>query len=172
MAATFLDHLAQIVHGIEKDVIQLPDLGLDVARNRQVDDQHGAVAACLECPLDQSFADDRQWARGRRDDDVLSRDDITKIVERNHPAGVTLSQLLSPLDRAVGECHRPWTLSAEMRRTQLDHLARTDQQDLLLRDARVDPLRQAHGSRCQGNRALADLRRGSHLLSDRKGLLE
>jgi len=64
LAATFLHHFAQIVHGIEEDIIQLPNLSLYVARNCQVDDQHGTVATRLECPLDQSLADDGQWARG------------------------------------------------------------------------------------------------------------
>ena len=59
-----------------------------------------------------------------------------------------------------------------MRRAELDHLARADEQNGLLRHRREDPLRHPDASRGHGDRVRADVGVRADLLGDGEGSLE
>ena len=65
-----LDDVRQVVDAVEEHVVELRRLGLDVARHREVDDEHRRVPARLDHALEQALAEDRQRARRAGDDDV------------------------------------------------------------------------------------------------------
>ena len=46
--------IAQVVDGVQKGVVQLGHLGLDVARHGQVGEEHGFVPALFQGTLDQA----------------------------------------------------------------------------------------------------------------------
>ena len=107
----------QVVDGVEVDVGQARDLGLDVARHRQVDHEHRPVAARLQRALDRAQADDRQRARGARDDDVELGQARRQVGQAHRFGAEARGRALSPRSqRAVGDRHRARLARREMGR--------------------------------------------------------
>ena len=50
----------EIVHGVEKHIVERPDLPFDVPRHGKVEHEHGPVPPGPQRALDQTLADDRQ----------------------------------------------------------------------------------------------------------------
>ena len=55
--AIFPDHALEVVDGVQIDVVQLGDLGFDVARHGDVHHEHRPVLARLERALDRALAE-------------------------------------------------------------------------------------------------------------------
>src|SRR6266403_3153069 len=51
-----LDYVGQVVDAVQEYVVNLSSFGLDIARHRQIDDEHRLVPACLDRALQQSLA--------------------------------------------------------------------------------------------------------------------
>ena len=163
----------QVVHRVEVDVGQARDLGLDVARHRQVDHEHRAVPARLQRALDRAQADDRQRAGGAGDDGV----EFVQPRAAGRPAAATRRRSapasLSPRSSvrlataiALGRARR------EVRGHQFDHLAGADEQHADLAQVLEQLRRQPHRGGGHADRMGADLGRGAHLLGDRERALE
>ena len=101
-----LDDVRQVVDAVEEHVVELARFGLDVARHREIDDEHRRVAARLDHPLEQPLADDRQRARGAGDDDVELVQPVGQLVQRDRVGAEALGELLAALERAVGDGDR------------------------------------------------------------------
>jgi hypothetical protein len=65
-----LHDVLQVVDGVEINVVELGDFGLDIARYREIDQEHRAVLAILQRAFDRALAQDRQLARGRGNHDI------------------------------------------------------------------------------------------------------
>ena len=70
VAQVRLHHLLQIVDVVNKDAVQVIQPGINVARHRNVDEEHRAVLACLQKLFAMLFAEDGMWRARRADDDV------------------------------------------------------------------------------------------------------
>ena len=57
----FLDDLLEVVHSVEVDVIELRDLGCDVARHGDVDHEDRAMSAALQRGADHLLVENVQW---------------------------------------------------------------------------------------------------------------
>ena len=127
--------LAQVVHRVEEDVVELADLALDVARHREIEHQHRAVLARLQRALDQALADDRQRAR---------RASSRRCRARRAAEARSFSAMARPRKRSARCCARSGVRLANVMRRgcwaakcvarELDHLARADEEHALLRD--------------------------------------
>ena len=67
-----VDHLAEVVDGVDVHVVETIDLGLDVTGNGKVDDEHRTVLAFIDGALDHAQTDDRQGGGRAGDDDVVA----------------------------------------------------------------------------------------------------
>ena len=103
----FARDLAEIVHGIEKDVVERADFRFDVARHREIEHEHRAVLARLQRAFDESLADERQRRGGRAHDDVVQRELRRQVVQRDDAAEKALGELLRARFGAVRERHVP-----------------------------------------------------------------
>ena len=135
----------QVVDRVEEHVVELADLGLDVARHREVDHEHRPAAARLQRALDQALAEDRQRGsrcrtprcRARAAARRASRSSIARALKRSASACARSSVRLATVMRA-GRC------AAKCVARELDHLARADEQHALVLEAREDALGELH----------------------------
>jgi hypothetical protein len=83
-----------------------------------------------------------------------------------------MRQALRALQRAVGHREVRRRLRGKMRGAQLDHVARADEQHLLVLQAREDARRELHRRRRHRHARRADAGGAAHLLGDGEGALE
>ena len=81
LVAVVLDHVLQVVDVVEVGVAHAVDLGVEVARHGDVDEEHGAVPAALEGALDDLPGDDVVRRRGGADDDVGDGEVLLEVLE-------------------------------------------------------------------------------------------
>jgi hypothetical protein len=167
-----LHALAEVVDGVEIDVGQLRDLGLDVARHREVDHEHRPAAARLQRALDGAQPDDRQRARGARDDGVELVQPLRQVGQAQRLRAEAAGELLAALERAVGHRHAARLARREVRGDQLDHLAGADEEHVQLAQVLEQLAGQPHGRGRHADRMRADLGGGAHLLGHREAALE
>ena len=172
LLAAHLHQRREIVDGVEVDVGQARDLGLDVAWHGEVDHEHRPVPARLQRPLDGAQADDRQRAGGARDDDVELGQPRRQVGEREGRRREARAELVGARRAAVRDREQARLAGREVGRGQLDHLAGADEEHLGLAHVLEKLRRQAHRGRRHADRMAADLGRRAHLLGDRERALE
>jgi hypothetical protein len=167
-----LHHGGEVVDGVEVHVLQGLDLGLDVARYRQVDHEHRAVPALAQGALDRAQADQRQGAGGAAHHDVEVAQPRGQVGQPHRLAAEARGEPFAALGGAIGDGDRFRLAGGEMRRGQLDHLAGTDEQDARLAQVLEELAGQAHGGGGHADGMRADLGGGAHFLGDGEGALE
>ncbi|CUJ48692.1 Uncharacterised protein [Achromobacter xylosoxidans] len=167
-----LDQAAQVIDGIQVDVVQAADLGFDVARHGQVDHHHGTVAAQARGPFHHPQTEDGQGA-GRTGDHHVEFGQALGQVRQLHGAGrEPVGQQLGALGRAIGHHHAARTLRGEVGGAQLDHFARADEQRAGLVQVAEHAFGQAHRGGGHGHRLRADGGLRTDFLGHREGALE
>ena len=78
LAQVGVDHFLQIVDIVEEDVVELVDGGLDIARHRDIDQEHRPVAARGDHALHLVFVQDVVRRAARRDHDIHLRQHAEK----------------------------------------------------------------------------------------------
>ena len=78
--------LAEVVHAVEEDVVHVGDLGFDVARHREVDDEDRAMAALLIARSSMPLPRMGSGLGGRGDDDVVAGNSSGSAVSGITPA--------------------------------------------------------------------------------------
>src|SRR5262249_28590950 len=169
---SLLHQPAEIIHRIEKYVVEVADFGFDIARHGEIDHQHRQAPPRFERAFDEPPADDRELARGTSHYDVMAGNIVGQIVERLRHAFEARGKLVRSLDGAVGKRGGTGPLSGKVRGGQFDHLAGADKENLLLRDAGIDALGDLHRSRRHRYRRFADLGVAAYLFGDVERLLE
>src|ERR1035441_9408046 len=115
--------LLQIVDVVNEDAVQLVQLGIDIARDRDVDEEHGTVAALAEEPFAVLLAEDGvRRARGT-DNDVGIENGLVKPFEWDRRAVELFRQRRSPLERPVGNVDLRGAMRQQMAGSQFAHLA-------------------------------------------------
>ncbi len=120
----------------------------------------GRWRARLQRALDGTEADDRQRARGARDDDVELGEPCRQVGEREGRRREARAELVGARSqRAVGDRDRARMARREVGRRELDHLARADEQHLGLAQVLEQLRGEAHRGRRHADRMAADLGR-------------
>ena len=167
-----LHHIGQVVDGVEVDVGQRLDLGLDVARHGQVNHEHGPVLAQFHGALDRAQANDGQRAGGAADDRVELVQAAGQVGQAHHFGAKAAGELFAALQRAVGNRHRLGVAGSKVRGRQVNHFAGADKQNLDFAQILEQLAGQAH-RRCRHADAVrANLGAGAHLLGHGKRALE
>jgi hypothetical protein len=104
--------------------------------------------------------------------DVELRKALRQFVQRDRFGLQSRRQRRATLERAVGNGDRSRLPCGEVRRAQIDHLARADQQHALLGDRRKDALGEPDRGGGHRNRCAADVGMRAHVLGDGKRALE
>ena len=97
---------------------------------------------------------------------------VGKLVQRDRFGAEARGELAPALERAVGDGDRLRLLGREVRRRELDHLARADQQQPLVRDRREDALGELHRRGGHRDRRAADVGLRAHVLGHGERALE
>ena len=147
-------------------------LGFDVPWYRQVDHEHGPVAAFFQGPLDGAQANDGQGAGGAADDRVEFVQSIGHVGQSDHPGPKALGQLLATLQGAVGNRHAFGIFGGEMRDRQFDHFARTHEQHADVLQVLEQLPCQTHRRSGHADGMRADFGRTAHLFGHGKGALK
>ena len=143
---TIFDNLRQIVDRIKKDIVEFADFDLHVTRHRQIDHEHRPVTTRLDRPFDQPQTENRQLAGRTGDHDVEFGQPSRQVFQTDSLRAKTVGQCPPPVDGAVGDDDLLGLLRGKVRRAQLDHFARADEQHTLIGNAFEDAPGQAHGA--------------------------
>ena len=160
------DDLGEIVDRIQIDVAQLRHFGFDVARHRDVDHEHRAVAAAADRGFDGAFTEHRERTAGGRNDDVVLREHARYVGELDRARTEVRCQRTRVGERAVRDRHRTDAGIAQVLRDQFDRVAGAEQQRRVLRQVGEDLLRERHRGVRDRHRIAADVGIGAHLLRD------
>ena len=167
-----LHHLGQVVHRVQVNIAESFDFGLNVARHRQIDHEHGAALALFQRPLHRTQANDGQGAGGAADHCIKLVQTIGQIPQTHHFAAKTAGQLLAALQGAVGNGNGFGVFGSKVRGAQLDHFARTHKQHLDLAEVFEQLARKAHRSGGHADAVRANLGGRTHLFGHGEGALE
>lgn len=166
------DEALQIVDRVEIDVLEITDLGLDVAWHGDVDHEHGFASASLECHSHVRGLDDGLGACRRGDDDVRFRQMAGKRIERDGRCVELRGEQLRAVEAAIGDDHPLDALRLQVPGSQRDRLAGTDQEGRMLLETREDLSGEADGRVRDGDRVGADPGLCSDPFGDREGGLK
>ncbi len=172
-----LRHLLQIVNVVDEAAIHLVHARVHIARHRDIDEKHGPPTP----PLNEvrSMRAPKQLLRRARRGNHNVRPLRLRIqrVERNHlhrqlrPAKLRRHLLRARLC-PVGDQQMRRAMLDEVPHRQLRHLARTHQQNLLIRQRAKDLSRQIDRDRRNRDRRRPNLRLAPHPLRRRKRALQ
>ena len=87
----------EIVDAVQEDVVERGRFRLDVARHAEIDDEHRRVASLADHALEQALADDRQRARRAGDDDVVVRQPLGQLGERDRAGAEAIGERFAAL---------------------------------------------------------------------------
>ena len=186
--------LLEVVDVVYEAAFDLVHEGIDVARDGDVDEEHGAVAAALHEALAVGSVEDGLGGAGGGEDDVCASSLGVKLVEGNdlggageagavdckRPvgelhgdlAGDLTGELRGALLGAIGDEDGGCALLDEMARGEVGHLTRADDEDGLAAQAAEDLAGEIDGDGCDGDGRAADLGLRADALGHREGALE
>lgn len=167
-----VDHLAEVVDGVDVHVVETIDLGLDVTGNGKVDDEHRTVLAFIDGALDHAQTDDRQGGGRAGDDDVVAGNLLGQVGKTDGVGVHGACENLTALERAVRDRDGLGLLRGKVGCAELDHFARTHEEDALVLEAAEETKRQAHSGGRETHGVGADGGGGADFLGNREGGLE
>ena len=167
-----LHECREIVDGVEVDVVELSDLGLDVAWHCQVDHEHGAMAPLLDGALDRTQADDGQAACSARHHGVELMQPRGQLGQTQARRAKSCRELLATFERAIGHAHGPGCARRKVRGDKLDHFASADEEHADVLEVLEELRRKSHRGRGHADGMRADLGGAAHFLGHREGTLE
>ena len=129
LAQVGVDDLLQVVDVVQEDVVEVVDRGLDIARHRDIDEEHRLITAGRDDTLHLLLPQDvvRRARRGDHDIDLRQHADETGIFDwrplekLRHFDGALVGPVGDEDVRRAG--------AAQVPRRQLRHLARADDHD-------------------------------------------
>ena len=124
LAQVGVDHFLQVVDIVEEDVVQVVDRGLDIARHRDIDQEHRLVAAGGDDALHLFLVQDvvRRAGAGDQDIDLRQHGGEARVLDRR--ALEELGHFHGALMRAVGDEDVGGAGAAQVARGEFAHLAR------------------------------------------------
>ena len=146
----------QIVDVVDEDAFDLVHRRIDVARNGDIDEEHGAVAAAMHELLAVFSAEDGVRRAGGADDDVGFGGGFVELFEWNDAAVEGLSELTGAFERAVGDEDGSGTLLDEVAGGEFAHFAGADEEDGAALQRSEDLAGKFDRDRCDGDGVGAD----------------
>jgi hypothetical protein len=163
---------AEVIHRIQKGIGEAAYFRLDIAWHSQIDKKDGPVAALLEGGLDHPKAQDGKAARCAAHHHIELVQVLRKLGQGECPSSVLARQGLASGDRAIGNGEGFGLTRCEMRQTELNHFAGSNEQHLRLAEISEDSLSELNSSGRHRDRVGTDLRAGSDLFCNRERTLE
>ena len=123
-----LNDAHHVINSVEISVAQLPHFGFDIARNGKVEQKHGHIETQAQCAFHHAFADQRELAGGRGNDDIVFVQDIGQLCQQAR-LGIQsefVAQLLGARQGTVGNGNEFGTFGGEIGGDQFNHFARAD----------------------------------------------
>src|SRR5271165_5829879 len=168
LLAVFVDDALQVVDRIEVDILQLADLGLDIARHRKVDHEDRTMPPRPHGRRSHRLGDDRHGARGTADHDVRGLQFGLEIVEADRISVELRGQRLCASQAAVRNNHALDPLGREVPSGQRRHFTGTDQQRAALAQVREDAPRNADSGGGERDRVGTNAGLRAHALGGRE----
>ena len=163
----------QVVDVVEEDLLDFAGGRLDVARQRDVDDEQRAVAPRPHDRFDARLGQDRRGRAGRGDDDVAAGERGVHLVPRR---GGRAADRLGGSGRvghgAADDDDLVHALRLHVPRGQLAHLAGADHDDGAAAQIAEDLAGERRRRESDRDRARAEAGLGAHALADRKRRME
>ena len=159
------DDLLQVVDVVQRHALELTAARLDVAGDRDVDQQQRPPRALAGDELELLVPDDRVRRGGRGDHDVGLHQLLGQAVEPDDRAAEALREAECAVGVAVGHEDRAGALLGERARGQLARLARAEDHDVALAQVAEDVAREADGDRGDAHAARADAGLRAHALA-------
>src|SRR5271165_6361054 len=160
------NHLLQVVDVVNEDTVQLVHLRIDIARDGDIDEEHGPVLAAAQELLAVLLAEDGvRRARGT-DDNVGVRNRLVELLERNCLAIELFGQRYGALVSPIGNVDLRGSMCNQMARGELAHLPRSDQVNALALQVAEDLFRQIDRDGCDRHRRSRDGRLVAHTFCD------
>ncbi len=103
LAQIGVDHFLQIVDVVEEDVVEIVDRGFDVAGHRNIDEEHGLVAASANHALHFVFMQDVVRRAAGSDQDIHFRQHVDEAAVLDRRALKQLGHLDGAFVSAVGD---------------------------------------------------------------------
>ena len=163
------DRLLQIVDVVDEDAVELVHLRIDVARDGDIDEEHGPVLAARQELLAVFGLEDEVGRAGRGDDDVGAVAGVVEPAELDRLPVEFLRQADGAIVGAIGDEDRRGAVRQQMAGRQFAHLPCADQVDALAVQGAEDLLGQFDRDRGDRNRGRSDRGLGAHALGDGKG---
>jgi hypothetical protein len=123
--------LLQVVDVVDEDAVKLVHGRINIARNGDVDKEHGAVLSAGQEQLAVLAAEDGVRGTGRCNDDVGPVAGIVQIFEMDRLPFEFIGKADGPVIGAIGDEDGSATMGHQMARSQLAHLAGADQVNVL-----------------------------------------
>ena len=172
-AAVVFDRAFEVVDGVEEDILERGDVGGDVARHGEVEQQHRPMLALRQRGGDLRARDDRFAAGGGGKHDVDFGEmavDFAPAAARRRRGALASSCACASVRLATSR--RLTCACDEMARDQFDGFAGADQQHGRIVGPREGFLRQPHRGRRDRHRIGADAGVGARALGGDEGVLE
>src|ERR1700722_3637546 len=122
--------LLQVIDVVDEDAVEVVQLRIDVARDSDVDEEHGPVAALVEEGLAMLGAEDRTRRTRGADDDVGAAGCVIEILElddfRDNGAGKLLGHAAGAFGGAIADENFSGALLHKVTRGYLAHFACAD----------------------------------------------
>ena len=170
--AAFFEHMVEVIHRIEVDVVQIRGFRGDVARHRQIDQQHRFMAALGDGGGDVGGMQNRHRAGGGADDDIGFGEVLGGIRKGQGIGRETRGEGLRMLQCPVGDDHPFHIRLCQMLRRQFDGFAGADQHHAGLVELAEQLAGQFHAGIGDGHRVRTDAGLGTDAFGGGKGMLE
>src|SRR3989304_1777031 len=165
-------HLFQVIDIVEVGVIDLVDAGIEIARNPEIDQEHGFLPSLFQS-LPNGLGPQEDLGRtAGADHHVGHGKGARKILVADRVALKLFCQLHRALKRAIGDHKTTNPAALKITNHQGSHLPCTNEHDGLIFQPIEYPLSPIHRHRAYGDHPAPDSRLGAHSLGNRKGAVE
>ena len=165
-------NLLQIVDVVDEDAFDLVHRRIDVARDGDIDEEHGPVAAAVHELLAVLAAEDGVRRAGGTDDDVGFGGGVVELFERDDAAIEGLGKLAGAFQGAVGDENSSGALLDEMAGGEFAHFAGANEEDGAALQRSEDLAGEFDSDRSDGDGVGADGRFGADALGRGEGGLQ
>ena len=165
-------NLLEVVDVVDEEAVELVDLGIDVARDGDVDEEHGAVAAALQEGVAVLAAEDGVRRAGGGDDDVGFAGSLVELLEGDDAAVEGLGEGARTLQGAVGDEDGAGALLDEVTCGEFAHFTCADKEDGAALKRAEDLAGELDGDGRDGDGIGPDFGLGADLLRRGKRALE
>jgi len=170
--AVFVGDLREVVEVVEEDVLEMGDAGVDVAGEREVDEEERAGGAFLDGGLGGVAGDDGAGGGGGADDDVEFGETGFALLERHGAGAESGGELHGTFEAAGGDGEAAGVAGAEGLGGFFADVAGAEEEDARGAEFAEDGLGEIDGDVGDAHMALGDGGVGADVFRGLEGFLE